>query len=299
MVSDKSPLFVGGCERSGTSLVRALLGSHSDVAFLEHDIPLWRLWYRSVGHHVKGDEAQVRQFVDALLRNEKFRKSLIGREASLDDRLRDCGLTLTDLAETLGGMYAQLRNKPRWGLKVPYAEFRHDLISAAFPEASFIHVMRHPCDVAASMQSAPWVKTTLPTWVRTWRLSARQAIQRRGRPAYVVVRYEDLIREPATTVRSVADAVGLTYEPSMLDMADHPGWSGHNSFFGNMEPGVSRTAMERGASLDPADRWLVDRWTSPERRALGYKTHPPSIPLRDRARGAARLARELVGRRGT
>ena len=77
------------------------------------------------------------------------------------------------------------------------------------------------------------------------------------------------------------------------------GGKGHNSFFGDMEPGVSRTAMERGASLDPADRWLVDRWTSPERRALGYKTHPSSIPLRDRARGAARLARELVGRRGT
>ena len=35
------PIFIGGMERSGTSLMRAIIGSHPDVALFEWDLPLW------------------------------------------------------------------------------------------------------------------------------------------------------------------------------------------------------------------------------------------------------------------
>jgi len=35
------PVFIGGMERSGTSMLRAVVGSHPDIAFYEWDHKFW------------------------------------------------------------------------------------------------------------------------------------------------------------------------------------------------------------------------------------------------------------------
>ena len=34
-------IFIGGPQRSGTSLLRSIMGSHSDIAFFPYDLKLW------------------------------------------------------------------------------------------------------------------------------------------------------------------------------------------------------------------------------------------------------------------
>ena len=291
---DAPPVFVGGCERSGTSLVRALLGSHSAMAVIEYDLPVWKLWRQHVGASPAGGEKAVRKFTKALVRSSKFQGLPVAKEdPDIVERLLAAEPTLPGVLGAVGGLVAKNQGKARWALKVPYAEFSYPLIAEAFPNAPFLHVVRHPCDVVASMASAPWVESGLDTWLRTWRRSARLAATR-DLPRYTVVRYEDVIVEPERTAKAVCDASGLPFEPEMLELRAHQTWRGNNSFFGDVSKGISRAPLERGASsLDPADRIVTSWVTRRERKPLGYPFRGSASPRAWAA--AATRYRELRG----
>ena len=46
-MSEKGQIFVGGLPRSGTSLMRIIIGNHPDVAMFFEDLPLWGRFYRN------------------------------------------------------------------------------------------------------------------------------------------------------------------------------------------------------------------------------------------------------------
>jgi len=239
------PVIIGGMERSGTSLTRAILGSHPDLAIFQYDLPLWRRFHEQysgrvlsledcrallerIVTHRKAEEAEKTPDVQSVL-------NVLSEKA--EERIR-CGDVFGAYLRT----YAEIRGRPRWGWKRPLCEFYADSIFDAFPKATFVHLIRDPRDVTVSMMNTDFTEGRIdlslsPRHFRTsgmlalWQMSVDAAVQnqRQFPNRYHVVKYEDITADTVDTVSSLCDACGLTYDSDILAMRGHPGWEGSNS----------------------------------------------------------------------
>ena len=129
----KWPIVVGGCLRSGTSLVRRLLDSHTRI-HCGPEITFFRDFY-----------GEYRDDPLAHLRFSTTVRSLVTE----DDALEVLGRAYVELHEHA----ARRAGKARWADKVPenvlYAD-RWDALLAG--HCLFVHVVRNPLDTVASMQ---------------------------------------------------------------------------------------------------------------------------------------------------
>jgi hypothetical protein len=124
-------VFIVGCPRSGTSVFGQLLSQYPDFLYMHEPRYIWRhvntklnVWR---GHDMHG-----RLYWDA---------------EDIDRRERQLLEKWFHLALTLSGQRRLVE-------KLPLNVFRVHWLAAMFPEAKFIHVVRHARDVALSMQEA-------------------------------------------------------------------------------------------------------------------------------------------------
>jgi hypothetical protein len=182
------------------------------------------------------------------------------------------GLTDEDLdralADFYGGLFAQhaaRQGKVRWGDKTPFHVWHVDDILRLFPSAVFIAIVRHPLGAIGSMVRR--FDKKLPRAIRHW-LGANREIVRQAAAhgdRMCVVRYEDLIRDPETTMRELVEWLGEPWSPAVLKH--------HEVQRGKNAPAV----VEGGTrSTEPVDTDRVDRWrkwfSEDDRRLIDSKT---------------------------
>ena len=198
------PIVVGGCHRSGTSLVRRLLDSHSHV-HCGPEVPFFRDFY--------GD------YFDDPLRHLRF--ATTARTLLPED----------ELLVVLGRAFVQLheraamsQGKGRWADKAPenvlYLKEWERLLRDRW---LFVHVVRNPLDTIASMMERPF-PLTLPTDL-AGRIShylrytaAGIQFQTSHPDRYRCVLYEQLATEPEETLASLMQWLGEQFEPAQLDL---------------------------------------------------------------------------------
>ena len=291
-------IFVGGMPRSGTSLMRDILGSHPDVAMFVGELPLWReLAAAHAGRSLARAEDR-----DALIRDLVTHPRMQQAQMTLDaDELaaalaREPAVSLGTVFAHALRQYARREGKPRWGVKDPRNEFHADQILAEFPAARVVHMLRDPRDVLAS-QRAMWgsraqhIVSTTHDWRRSAALARRHQAVHRG--SYAVVRYEDLVLDPARVVRDLCRTLDLDYRPAMLDLAGKPRWSqGEDDDSRRAGPGSAISAgrvARHLRDLAPGEARYVEWRARREMDDWGYARAMPA------ARGGrARIARCLA-----
>jgi hypothetical protein len=123
-----------------------------------------------------------------------------------------------------------------------------------------------------------------------WLDSVALAEKNRARhpEGYMILRYEDLVKDPEASVRSVCDFMGEHFAPEMLAMEGAAKFreQGSNSSYGSREVGVIATdSIGRYRDvLDAADVAFVDRTASREMLRLGYAPDGTDLSGVDRAR---------------
>jgi hypothetical protein len=257
------PVFVAGLERTGTSLMYALLASHPDIAMTRRT-NLWPYFFERYGD--LSDETNVDRCLDVMARYKRLRVLEIDWAALRKDFLagpadypRLFALLEQQVADRLG--------KSRWGDKSLHTEQYADEIMASYPQAHILHMMRDPRDRFASV-IARWkvrrggVGAGVAEWRTTAELASRNVALYPDR--YRIVRYEDLVSRPEEEVQSICDFVGIAFDPSMLEMEGAPQFrtQGSNSSYGPRRVGVISTdSIGRHASvLSPANvRFIEDR----------------------------------------
>jgi len=199
------PVFVLCLARSGSTLLRAILGSHSGL-YAPPELPLAQLEVRADTQWIKASMDGLQLTVDDL-------------EHMLWDRV---------LAESL-----QRSGKPRLVVKTPSNVLIWDRIAACWPDAKFVYLLRHPAAVVASLHASfnpEWhpgkdgsVDESVAKVVR-YMTALEQA--REGREG-CTVRYEELTTAPDTVVRGLCEFLGVPFEPAMLDYGrfDHDGFT--------------------------------------------------------------------------
>lgn len=197
----EAPTFVIGCARSGTSILGEAIAAHRRVAYLFEASVIWN--------------------------------ALAPERA--DDRLTACDLTpeiAVAARKALENAWSELpgdvrvEKNPKHVIRMPY-------LSAIFPECRFLHILRDGRDTVASLlfrnRSENWGHLKTPGWsellraypranhircAHQWRDSvtiAREDARALGLgPArYRELRYENLLRDPASAMKGVLEFLGL------------------------------------------------------------------------------------------
>jgi len=276
-------IFVGGAQRSGTSLMRSIIGSHSGVAFFPYDVKLWTKYSKEFESWDFRDSNRVAQAVDIILADEKV---------VIADVVPDRDVVIAKIQSVPGGevtpatifdaflrSYADVRGREIYGLKTPWNEFHAAGILEAFDDAVFVHVIRDPRKSALSaifVDGGSWFYDPL-LHLKRWKRSATLALENQERygKRYHVVRYEDLAGDPRTVAAGLMSAIGLIYEEGMEKGDKQPGWSGTNTSFASS----GRSESPRRRELPVGLRFLYESKLSTELSAWGYSVEKQT-PLR-------------------
>jgi hypothetical protein len=214
----QAPFFIVGSGRSGTTLLRMILASHSRISIPPETWYLNRMTdLLDVSRPLTPQEVEkVTQTMvnhyrwpDLKFDASEFRHEIAALESP----------HLRDIVELVYEKHLSREGKTRWGDKTPgYIEFIPQL-SRMFPGARFIHLTRDGRDVAKSFQSRRWNGKRLHDNAHEWIDATRHAARWRNSAfssQFLEVRYEDLVLSPELTVRRICEFIGEQFEPQML-----------------------------------------------------------------------------------
>jgi hypothetical protein len=216
------PIFIGGPDRCGKTLLAAMLGSHSRVAIPIVGSNLWTYFYGQFGD-LRDDRSLDRCL--AALQGYKHARFLGLDLPRLRDEFRSRDRTYASLFGLVHEHFAERQGKPRWGDQTGLIERYAEEIYAAHPDARMIQMVRDPRDrYEASIRLWPKGRARAGGAVARWRYSVelgRSNLARYG-SRYLMVRYENLVQDPRGIMTEVSAFVGERFEPRMLQMPDAP-----------------------------------------------------------------------------
>lgn len=284
-----SPIFIGGPDRSGTTLLYALLASHPNISMARRS-NMWRFFYNQYG-----DLAAPENFERCLHDMTHYHKMRhLGADPERIRREFQAGApTYGRLFALLHEHHAERAGKPRWGDKSLHIEHYADGIFAEFPDARVIQMVRDPRDRYASVRKrfgkdTPRLGAATARWLRAIRQGRRNL--RRYPDRYRIVRYESLARAPEETLRAVCDFLGEPYDPIMLTMRGATEYreSGGNSSFESIAPGVisTRSIGRFSAVLSPSEVAFIQLVCGPEMTACAYEMVDVQLSPAERLRFA-------------
>ncbi|MCW2990375.1 MAG: hypothetical protein JWM73_969, partial [Solirubrobacterales bacterium] len=212
------PLFIGGCPRSGTTLLRSLLDNHPDLAMpAETDfvLPLWRL---RAGFGDLRDRENRRAVGRWVFRQhghggKRLRAGRFTRKQGVR-RVVQAPPTLGSIVDACFSLYAEAHGKQRWGDKRPAYAAWIAVLFELFPDAQFINVVRDPRGAVASQIPLGWAheEAALASAAVRWETSIRRVdeFSARLRPDQLLdIRYEDMVGAPEATLEQVCAFAGL------------------------------------------------------------------------------------------
>jgi hypothetical protein len=230
------PAFILCSLRSGSTLLRVLLNSHSQI-HAPHEFHL--------------------RYIGVKLRSKWASKAMLARDldvTALDyllwDRILHWELTKS--------------GKQQIVVKTPNDVFNVDRILECWPDARFIFLLRHPAAIARS-------RASLRDGVDEMRNAERIQIYcdaleaaRRAHPGHTI-RYEDLTSDPAAATQALCEFLGVPWEPGMLDYGrfDHGGFG---AGLGDWKEKIKTGSVQPPATMPtpeetpPALRELAAAW---------------------------------------
>lgn len=217
------PLFVVGCGRSGTTLVRRILLASRQI----HIPPEAKFLGESIKVFQANRMAPWKKIVRLVLSTWEYNKTFKGWDLCLADisyELQDLPKERRSLAVILDAVYSLHMAKfgegiTRWGDKTPANTKVMDDILSVFPNALFLNVVRDGADVVDAHVRAGFLGgdpvRAARHWVESVEASRRFAARHADR--IMTVRYEDLVTEPAMVMQQICAFAKIDYDDSMLE----------------------------------------------------------------------------------
>lgn len=211
-------IFIGGCDRSGTTLLGSMLGASPDAVCTPESQFKTEILER-------GNAAKLlrspRMALAAIA--EHWRFTLWGLSPGQFRDLRyEQSARYDTLLQGLVSRYAksQRRNgssvdSPKFWVDHTPSNIRHlNRLFSIFPDAVSIHIVRDGRAVAASVTQTDWGPNTVFFAAKWWmqQLSLGLAAEQFFGPKKVMrVRFEDLVSSPKTELKRICRFAGLEY----------------------------------------------------------------------------------------
>jgi len=191
----KQPIFIIGCPRSGTTLVRVILDSHQNIC--------------------SGPEAHLIEKLKSF--NEKVNKNWKNLEPyklTKEEYLKNLGNVFSSFQES----YTKSKDKKRWAEKTPDNIFYVDFINQLFPDCQFINIIRDGRDVVCSFKER-WGRKSILNAMKNWNKSIELSFEYKkkfSKDRYLEVRYEKLVNSPEIETKKIIDFLKEDWTPDLL-----------------------------------------------------------------------------------
>ncbi len=280
-----NPVFIAGPDRSGTTLMYALLASHPNISMVRRT-NMWRYFYQRYGQLDKPENFE-RCLQDMV--SYKRMGVLNPNPTRLREEFWEGQPSYGRLFALMHRQHAQEIGKPRWGDKSLHTEHYAKALFKEFPDAKVIHMARDPRDRYASVKKRHGrtlnrVGASVGRWLYSMR-AARRNLQRYPQN-YRIVNYEQLASQPEQTLNQIFSFIGEDYTPKALSMSGAADYrdSGGNSSFEKIEPGtISTKSIGRYRSvITNAELAYIQTFAGKEMRNLGYELDPLEISFSEK-----------------
>lgn len=218
-----SPIFLFSSERSGSTLLRMILDSHTQV-------------HAPSEMHLRALKVTVPEwFAKAPLKYFEMQPEDV--TYLLWDRMLHLRLTRSGKAQIVD--------------KTPYNTYLWQPISKAWPDARYVFLRRHPMHIYKSLAAS---RPDIPDEKHFGKVNqyARAWAKARANLPGPTVGYEELSSDPERVVRELCAGLDLPFEPAMLDY----GASDHGGFvrgLGDWSSKIKSGVIQPAAALPTVD----------------------------------------------
>ena len=219
-------LFIVGCARSGTTLVRRIVDAHPEIAitpemhWISHYVNFFKNQNRLVTPEVVSELSRHKRFAQFEIPHEQFEGLLGSGEA----------LPYPAFLNRVFGLYGEIKNKPLVGNKTPAYVRRIPTLHALWPAAKFVHIIRDGRDVCMSIfnwkkgerivgRYASWEEDPVSTTALWWERKVRKAREdgaALGPGLYHEMHYEALVEDPERECNRLCEFLGVPYDDAMI-----------------------------------------------------------------------------------
>jgi hypothetical protein len=227
-----APVFIFCSVRSGSTLLRMILNSHSEL-YAPHELHLSQL-------KVNLGDSYVTDAMTELGWTEQELTNLLW------DRVLDAALARS--------------GKRTLVEKTPHHSFMWSRIARCWPDARFLFLLRNPAAICDSWWRARPRQSREELHGRVGKYTAAVQEARRILPGHTI-RYEDLVADPEAQVRRVCEYLRIEFEPNMIEYGDRP--------HGTIKPGLGDWSERiRTGRIQPPRQVEPDAELSDELRAI-------------------------------
>lgn len=207
--SENNSIFVYGCIRSGTTLLRSILNSHPRIC-CPRETAFFLLANQK--NHLYNDATL---FWEKYKNHKRFVYQSISPEI-VENQLGKSSFNYKELFDALMLSFLADSKKNIWCEKTPGHEHFIRSINSSFPNAKSIFVIRDPRAVVLSISMTPWGSKNLDVQCKIWKKSVKQFFGNKKKLALIEVRYENLVKNTEEVVVYICRSLGIDYHPQML-----------------------------------------------------------------------------------
>ncbi len=235
-----APVFIIGGSRTGSEMLKTMLSASPELDFVDELFLRCPRWLHPdlqslIASRLGAMDQSINRdgLVDLLFSGEPYgwvwsrAEEKFSREV-VAEMVADGPVDLKRIFDSLMAAHAARTGKAGRGAKFPMHYSYSAQLLDWYPDCKLIHTTRDPRAVYAS-QANKYVGKDDPLHKRGWMKfrqfahinlqvswTARLHRQLRGHPNYRLVRYEDVVRNPESQLRSLCEFLEVDFMPSML-----------------------------------------------------------------------------------
>ena len=217
MNSDKNPVFIGGCDRSGTTLLASLLGAHPDCLV----VPEFQFKIDLI-HACKKERSEVAW--DFISNNKRFKIWELHSEnvLYLKKRFLDKSVTVSELIIDFADSYLRKTQSDTFKFWIDHTPVNlrfSSTLHEIYPHAKFIHIVRDGRAIARSVIPLDWGPNTITASAPWWLSNLAYGLlleTQLSQFSVLRVSYEELILSSEATLKQISQFLSIEYRSEML-----------------------------------------------------------------------------------
>lgn len=284
------PIFIVGCDRSGTTLLSLLLSQSPDLHMTLESGFIPKLYKKKECYGNFQTSEQRHRFIRDLQHTNATSKTIAFDifELSYKEAVKTIEQAAPiDYAGAVNALFcktAQANSKPRWGNKTPRYIYHIDLLTRLFPHAKIIHLIRDPRDVVTSIMKTNWVPTTKDAALY-WNDRVSKGLKGRelGNDQYFELKFEELLQSPGKVLNELAEWLKITFGDNVLSNYQNeknriP--TEHENLFGLIDKPIDKSrAYAWKRNMARADVAEIEHINYNLIQVLNYETTGYKVPI--------------------
>lgn len=278
------PIYIVSSPRSGSTLLRLILGAHPSIAIPPPSYFFHFLYPYLYSYGDLGAEDNFREFVEDFLEIPTLKQWPI--EFGVEEVMAGSDEhSFRAVYEYIHLKYMKAEGKIRWGNKSPRNGFWLEQIKSMFPGALIVHLVRDGRDVAIDLADADFQPHSVYCGALRWDECIRvveDSSQRLDPGSFLEVRYEELCADPERVLRRICEFVGEDFAPEMLrhhDTDAAKSWARNPVHAATMRPITTEYCAMYKTRLPARDQGALEAAIGATLERKGYPVTGTQTPL--------------------